>query len=100
MRQDRSFPTSSSIDLSGLLRSNRLQIIVGSHIAILGIVAASIATFAALHAPLDIRGFLDSENAGSAYGPDFTSAWVWGLLAAIGIVVLIVGLVRGARTHA
>jgi hypothetical protein len=99
MTHDRSLPSSGSVDLSRVLRSNRLLIIAGSLIAVLGIVATWIAAFAALQAPLDIRGFLGSEKAGSAYGPDFTSARVWGVVAAIGIAVLIVGLVRAARTR-
>ena len=97
MTQDRSIPVGASGDVSSVFRGGRFLIAVGSLIAAVGIVAAAISTYAALHAPLDIRGFLNSEKSGLAYGPDYSATWVWVAVAGIGIVTLIVGFVHGSK---
>ena len=100
MTQDRSIQANTSANLSRALRGRRVLVIAGILIASTGIVATVISAVAASFGPLNIRGFLDSEKTGQAYGPDFTAAWVWAAVAVMGVAVVIVGVVRSTKTGA
>jgi uncharacterized membrane protein HdeD (DUF308 family) len=86
---------SSHIPKTG--RTRWILVIAGLVLIVGGVAGAVVSALQARYSngPLDIRGALDAEN-GILTPQDFAATSVWIAVAAIGIVVLIVGIVRHA----
>jgi hypothetical protein len=76
---------------------DKILIIAGILLAVLGTVGAVVSAAGARYSngPLDIRGAIQEEN-GIFNSHDFAAASFWIVVTAVGIVLLIVGLVRRA----
>lgn len=97
MTQERRVPAGTPGDVLGLLRSRRFLFVAGSVIVAAGIIGIVMSAVFALEAPLGIRAFIESEKPGNSYGPDFTATWLWAVVAAAGVAILIVGSLRGTN---